>query len=306
LRTKSIFPCIRICIIVLWMNLISLTGFSRVTAVATTGMVGDLVRNVGGGRVEVVQLMGQGVDPHLYKASQGDVARLSQADVIFYNGFHLEGKMTDILKKIGRRGKPVVAVAESVPEEELLALSEFEGLNDPHIWFDVGLWSGTIDIVQKYLSELDPESGEYFKSNAEAYRQELSQLHNWVKEEISKIPEERRVLITAHDAFGYFGRAYNIEVRGLQGISTVSEYGLRDIRQLVDLIAKRGIKAVFVESSVPRRSIDAAVEGCRARGHEVRVGGELFSDAMGAAGTEEGTYSGMVRHNVRTIVDSLQ
>jgi manganese/zinc/iron transport system substrate-binding protein len=288
------------------MNLISLTGFSRVTAVATTGMVGDLVRNVGGGRVEVVQLMGQGVDPHLYKASQGDVARLSQADVIFYNGFHLEGKMTDILKKIGRRGKPVVAVAESVPEEELLALSEFEGLNDPHIWFDVGLWSGTIDIVQKYLSELDPESGEYFKSNAEAYRQELSQLHNWVKEEISKIPEERRVLITAHDAFGYFGRAYNIEVRGLQGISTVSEYGLRDIRQLVDLIAKRGIKAVFVESSVPRRSIDAAVEGCRARGHEVRVGGELFSDAMGAAGTEEGTYSGMVRHNVRTIVDSLQ
>lgn len=276
----------------------------RLTAVCTTGMVADAVSRVGGDHVQVTALMGPGVDPHLYKASQGDISRLGGADIIFYNGLMLEGKMVEILEKIGR-SRPVVAVAEAIPRERLREPPEFKGHPDPHVWFDVSLWIHAVREVERALGDLDPEHAEEYRRNAAAYAAELEELHGWCREQMARIPKDRRLLVTAHDAFGYFGEAYDIEVMGLQGISTVAEYGLNDIARLVDVIVRRGVKAVFVESSVPRRSIEAVQHGCRARGHAVAIGGQLFSDAMGEAGTPEGTYLGMVRHNVNTIVKAL-
>ena len=276
----------------------------RVTT--TVGMVADIVKQVGGESVDVTALMGAGVDPHLYKASQGDIARLSNADIVFYNGLFLEGKMGEVLEKIAAAGKPVVAVAERIPSDRLLHPEAFEGHPDPHVWFDVSLWSETLTPVVEALSQLEPASRGTFEANAQRYRAELAELHAECAEALATIPTARRVLVTAHDAFGYFGRAYEVEVIGLQGLSTTSEYGLKDVQRIVGLVTSRGIRAVFVESSVPARSIEAVVEGCRSAGHEVRIGGELFSDAMGAPGTVEGTYAGMVRHNVTTIVDALR
>lgn len=276
----------------------------RVTA--TTGMVADVVKNVGGDRVEVIELMGPGVDPHLYKASQGDVGRLSRADAIFYNGLHLEGKMSGLLVKMARRGRKVFAIAEGIDKNRLRKPEEFEGNFDPHIWFDVELWSQTIPAVVRGLREADPGGTATFEANAALYKKKLQALHEEVKRQIATIPERQRVLITAHDAFGYFGDAYDIEVMGLQGISTADEYGLRDIQRLVDILAERSIKAVFLESSVPPRSIEAVVAGVRAKGHDIGIGGELFSDAMGEAGAPEGSYIGMVEHNVNTIVSALK
>jgi manganese/zinc/iron transport system substrate-binding protein len=269
-------------------------------------MVGDLVRNVGGDRVEVTTLMGPGVDPHLYKASEGDIARLRNADVVFYNGLFLEGKMGEVLQRVAERGLPVVAVGSRVPVERLHHPEAFEGHPDPHIWFDVSLWMETLPAVVDGLSVLEPDSRALFEANAARYREELVALHRWCGERLAEVPPERRVLVTAHDAFGYFGAAYGVDVVGLQGISTASEYGLRDVQHIVDLVAARKVKAVFVESSVPKRSIEAVVEGVRAAGHDVRIGGQLYSDAMGAAGTPEGTYLGMVRANVDTIVEALR
>lgn len=279
------------------------TAGERMPVVATTGMVADLVRNIGGERVAVTALMGPGVDPHLYKASQGDMVRLQEARIIFYNGLHLEGRMGDVLVKMARE-KPTVAVAERIPEDRLL-LTE-DGVEDPHIWFDVSLWMAAAEVVRDSLAELDPEGRTTYEWNAEAYLAELAELDEWARAELATIPAGRRVLVTAHDAFGYFGRAYGIEVAGLQGISTATEYGLADLQQMIDLLVEREIRAVFIESSVPRSAIEALVEGAAARGHAVTIGGELFSDAMGAEGTPEGTYAGMIRHNVRTIVDALR
>jgi manganese/zinc/iron transport system substrate-binding protein len=278
----------------------------KIHVTCTTGMVGDLIENIGGERVDVTTLMGPGVDPHLYKASQGDIGRLSRADVIFYNGLFLEGKMGDILEKIAKRGKLVIAVAENIEPSLLATPPEFQGHPDPHVWFDVELWKLTIPTATEGLAQIEPASRDVFERNAEALRAELTALDAYCQERLVTIPVERRVLVTAHDAFGYFGRAYDVEVVGLQGISTASEYGLKDVHRLVDLVTSRGVKAVFVESSVPPRSIEAVVEGCRARGHDVVVGGSLFSDAMGEEGTPEGTYVGMVRHNIETIVKALQ
>lgn len=274
----------------------------KIAVTATTGMVADIVRNVGGDRVEVTALMGAGVDPHLYKASEGDISRLDRAQIIFYNGLHLEGRMGDILVKMARQ-KPTVAVAERIPPELLL---EASGAEDPHIWFDVTNWIKATEVVHEELVKLDPAGKATYEANATAYLKQLADLHDWAKAQMASIPQERRVMVTAHDAFQYFGRAYQIEVVGLQGISTAAEYGLKDVQAMVDLIVSRGVPAVFVESSVPKRSIEALVEGAKARGHELKIGGELFSDAMGAPGTEEGTYIGMVRHNVTTIVDALK
>jgi len=269
----------------------------------TTGMVGDLVRNIGGEHVQVTTLMGAGVDPHLYKASEGDISKLSGAHAIFYNGLHLEGRMGDIFVKMASQ-KPTVPVAERIAHEKLL--TDQQGAEDPHIWFDVSLWISAAEVVRDKLIEIDPaHKGEYEK-NAATYLNELQELHQYAKDQVAQIPKEQRVMITAHDAFNYFGRAYDIEVMGLQGISTVSEYGLADVRKLVDLLVSRKIKAVFVESSVPKASIEALVQGAKAKGHTVVIGGELFSDAMGAAGTPEGTYVGMVRHNVDIIVRALK
>ncbi len=271
--------------------------------VATTGMIQDAVKNVVGDLAEVEGLMGPGVDPHLYKATTGDLDKLRQADIIFYNGLHLEGKMTDILEKLGRT-KPVFAVGESIPENQLL-----EGgisAHDPHIWFDVSLWQKVVAYIAEKMAAEDPENAATYQANASAYINELKDLHQEVKNKIASIPKEQRVLITAHDAFAYFGRAYDIEVKGLQGISTLSEFGLKDISELVSFITEKKIKAVFVESSVPAKSLEAVVSGSQERGHAVSIGGTLYSDAMGAEGTEAGTYTGMVQANVNTIVNALQ
>lgn len=272
--------------------------------VATTGMVADLVKNIGGDSLEVQALMGPGVDPHLYKATQGDLSKLQQADIIFYNGLHLEGKMGEVLKRLGQI-KPVVAVAENIPQDALLDDPVYTGTADPHIWFDVSLWAQCIASVEEALAAHDPEHATYYATNAKAYLQELNELHRWVSQEMKKIPADKRILITAHDAFNYFGSAYDMEVRGLQGISTLSEFGLRDRVDLVNFIVEKQIRAVFVETSVSEKNINSIVEGCRQKGHEVWIGGNLYSDAMGAAGSPEGTYLGMVKANVRTMVAGL-
>jgi manganese/zinc/iron transport system substrate-binding protein len=276
----------------------------RVTT--TVGMVADVVKNVGGDRVAVTALMGAGVDPHLYKASQGDIARLTGADIVFYNGLFLEGKMGEVLENIAKGGRPVVAVAERIAPDRLLHPQAFEGHPDPHVWFDVDLWSATIDPVIEALAEWEPASRALFQANGDQYRETLQALHEECKAALATIPKEQRVLVTAHDAFGYFGRAYDVEVVGLQGLSTTSEYGLKDVQRIVDVVSARRVRSVFVESSVPRRSIEAVVQGCLAAGHDVQIGGQLFSDAMGEPGTPEGTYVGMVRFNVKTIVEALR
>lgn len=273
--------------------------------VATTGMIADSAARIAGERAEVVALMGPGVDPHLFKASEGDVRKLSEADLILYNGLHLEGKMGDILVKIART-RAVVAVSETVPEASLREPPEFAGHYDPHVWFDVRLWATTLDSIAAAFAEVDPDNAEAYRADSEAYRAELLELDAWVETRIAEIPEPQRVLITAHDAFGYFGQRYGVRVVGLQGISTLAEAGLRDVERVVDLVVSGGVKAIFVESSVPRRSIEAVQAACRERGHDVAIGEQLFSDAMGAAGTTEGSYPGMVRHNVNAIVDALR
>lgn len=275
----------------------------KIKVTATTGMVADLVRNVGKEHVEVTALMGSGVDPHLYKASEGDIAKLSEAKIIFYNGLHLEGRMGDIFVKMAAK-KPTVAVAEGIPESLLLETSD--KTEDPHIWFDVANWMKAAEVVRDRLVEFDPAHKADYAQNAEAYLAELKALDDYARQQLASVPKPQRVMVTAHDAFSYFGRAYEVEVMGLQGISTAAEYGLADVQRLVDLLVQRKIKAVFVESSVPKRSIEALVEGAKAKGHAVSIGGELFSDAMGAEGTPEGTYVGMVRHNVDTIVKALR
>ncbi|OEK04418.1 metal ABC transporter solute-binding protein, Zn/Mn family [Roseivirga misakiensis] len=280
-------------------------GTGKLAVVATTGMIADIVRNVGKDSVTVTALMGPGVDPHLYKATQGDLGRLRKADVIFYNGLHLEGKMGEVFEKL-ERIKTVVPIARAIEKSNLIDNPVFEGSYDPHIWFDVSLWLSTIKEVTSTLSSADPESKSYYEKNAQAYEETLAALHQWVITEVQKIPEDKRLMVTAHDAFSYFGRAYNIEVRGLQGISTLSEFGLKDRVDLVNFIVERKVKAVFVETSVSEKNINAIVEGCRQKGHEVMIGGNLFSDAMGAEGTPGGDYIGMVKTNVTTIVNALK
>jgi manganese/zinc/iron transport system substrate-binding protein len=267
-------------------------------------MITDVVENVGGERVSVTGLMGPGVDPHLYKASEGDVSRLFEADVVFYNGLHLEAKMGEVLEQMGGQ-VTTVAVASGVDESLLLSPPEFEGAHDPHIWFDVTLWMEAVETVRDTLIEVDPGSADLYRTNAQDYLAKLEDLHAYVQEQTARVPEQRRVLITAHDAFNYFGRAYGFEVRGLQGISTATEAGTGDVQALADFIAENQIPAIFVESSVPVRNVEAVQAAVEAKGFQAGVGGELFSDAMGDWGTEEGTYIGMVRHNVDTIVGAL-
>jgi manganese/zinc/iron transport system substrate-binding protein len=276
----------------------------KVRVVTTIGMIADVVRNIGGERVEVTSLMGSGVDPHLYKASEGDVGRMSKADVILFNGLHLEAKMGEVLEKLGSQ-RVSVAVAESIEASKLLSPDEYEGAHDPHVWFDVTLWLKVVEKTRDVLIEADASSAELYRTNTASYITKLQELDRYVKAQAERIPASARVLITAHDAFNYFGNAYGFEVRGLQGISTVSETGAKDVQELSTFIADRKIPAVFVESSVPRRNIEALQAAVRAKGFEVEIGGELFSDAMGSPGTPEGTYIGMVRHNIDTIVEAL-
>jgi manganese/zinc/iron transport system substrate-binding protein len=276
----------------------------QIRVVTTIGMITDVAQNVGGERVSVTGLMGPGVDPHLYKASEGDVSSLSEADVIFYNGLHLEAKMGEVLEQMGGRVK-TVAVTNGVDESLLLSPPEFEGAFDPHVWFDVTLWMKTVETVRDTFVEVDPGSADLYRANAQDYLAKLEELQAYVQDQTARVPQQQRVLITAHDAFNYFGQAYGFEVRGLQGISTATEAGTGDVQALADFIAESQIPAIFVESSVPVRNIEAVQAAVQARGFQVSIGGELFSDAMGDWGTEEGTYVGMVRHNVDTIVGAL-
>jgi manganese/zinc/iron transport system substrate-binding protein len=276
----------------------------KLRLVATTGMVGDLAAGVAGNRAEVTSLMGPGIDPHVYKASEGDVLTLAEADAIFYNGLHLEAKMADVLERIEGR-LLTVPVAQAIPEEKLRRPPEFEGAFDPHVWFDVTLWREALGEVERALTELDPAHESFYRGNARRYRTRLTELDAEVRRLTATVPEERRVLVTAHDAFGYFGAAYGFEVRGLQGISTAAEAGAGDVQALAEFIAERRIPSIFVESSVPRQTVRAVQEATRSRGFDVQIGAQLFSDAMGDAGTPEGTYPGMVLHNVRAIVAAL-
>jgi manganese/zinc/iron transport system substrate-binding protein len=275
------------------------------TVVTTVGMIEDVTRSVAGDRAEVIGLMGAGVDPHLYKPTRSDIKRIMSADVIFYNGLLLEGKMADALIRAATSGKKVHAVTELLDEQYLLEPDEFEGLYDPHVWMDPAAWSRTIDVIRDKLIEFDAEGRQVYENNADAYRNEVAQLDAYAQRVLESVPEEQRVLVTAHDAFNYFGRRFGYEVIGIQGLSTESEAGVRDIENLVDLLVKRDIGAVFVESTVSERNIKALISGAKSRGHDVIIGGELFSDAMGNAGTYEGTYVGMIDHNVTTISRAL-
>jgi manganese/zinc/iron transport system substrate-binding protein len=277
----------------------------RLNIVATTGMVADLVRQVAGEHARVEGLMGEGVDPHLYAPSTADVQKILDADVVFYNGLMLEGKMADTFVRAGRLGKKVFAVTESLPSEMLRSPPDFGGHVDPHVWMSVSSWTGCIEIVVEALSELDPGRASLYRENGSAYRAALTGLDTYVREVIASIPAEQRALITAHDAFGYFGSSYDIRVIGIQGISTESEAGLDDINRLVSFIVDNAISAVFVESSVASTNVEALIAGARARGHTVTIGGTLFSDAMGEPGTYRGTYIGMMDHNSTTIARAL-
>ncbi len=273
--------------------------------VCTTGMLGDAVRNIVGESAEVKTLMGPGVDPHLYKATQGDLELLSNADIIIYNGLHLEGKMGEIFEKLSER-KTILAAGDAIKKPLLINNTDFQGAHDPHIWFDVLLWKKVVLFLGDKIESPSDSLNKVFKKNARSYAVQLDSLHQEISLRIKEIPEKNRILVTAHDAFGYFGRAYFILVKGLQGISTVSEYGLQDVSQLVQFITQHEVNAVFVESSVPERALKAVIEGCEANGHQLSIGGTLFSDAMGEEGTPEGTYIGMVRHNVNLIVSGLK
>lgn len=274
--------------------------------VTTVGMVADVVRAVAGPRASsVANVIGEGVDPHLYRPTRSDVAALSAADVVFYSGLHLEGQMGDTLVKVSRQGRPVYAVTELVPAEYLLEASGYPGQSDPHVWMDPAAWGVAAAAVADALAEFDPQHAAGYRERAAAYREELAALEAYAREAVGTIPEESKVMVTAHDAFQYFGRAFGVEVRGIQGISTESEAGVREINELVDLLVERRVRAVFVESSVSEKNVRALVEGAAARGWEVVVGGTLFSDAMGPEGTYEGTYVGMIDHNVTTLVRAL-
>jgi manganese/zinc/iron transport system substrate-binding protein len=276
----------------------------RVTATVT--MVADLARQVGGDRVEVDALMGAGVDPHLYKAAASDITKLQQADVIFYSGLLLEGKMQDIFAKLARSKRFVYPVTEAIPVEKLLEPPAFAGHYDPHVWFEVPLWKLCVDVVTKGLSEADPAGKDFYEKRAAETRARMDELHAWALKKSAELPAERRILVTSHDAYNYFGRAYGFQVVGLQGISTVTEAGLADMAKLTDFIKQKKVKAVFVETSVPHHTIERI-----SKDTGVKIGGELFSDAMGTPGQLEngydlGTYEGMIKHNMTTIVEALK
>ena len=275
-----------------------------VQVVATTGMIGDLVRAVGGEDVSVDVLVGPGIDPHLYKPTRSDIAKLRGADLVVANGLHLEGRMSDALDRARSAGRTVLVLGDAVPPGSLIRDEDTDEI-DPHLWMAPLVWIETIDPVRKALTDLRPEQAKSFEQSAAEYRRTLEALDAYARGVLTSIPKSARVLVTAHDAFAYLGKTYGIEVVGIQGISTESEAGVRDIERIVELLVSRKIPAVFVESTVPSRSVEALVAGAKAKGQTVRIGGSLFSDAMGAQGTYEGTYTGMIDHNATTIARAL-
>lgn len=279
-------------------------GTRPIQVVTTTGMIADLVRSIGGDAVRVHSLIGVGVDPHLYKPTRDDIAALLAAQIIFFNGHHLEGRMGEVLERAGT-DRPSIAIAETIPSDELLYPDGTGEHPDPHLWLSPRLWGACSNAVLKGLTSLRERDGLMFKSNHERLLEQCGELERFGRRSIASIPTESRVLITSHDAFSYFGRAFDIEVQAIQGITTESEAGLADLEALVRLVVERNVPAVFIESSVPRRSIEALIEGAAAKGHDVVIGGELFSDSMGPKGTAEGTWVGMMMHDIETVTRGL-
>lgn len=279
---------------------------NKYNIVATTTIVGDLVKQIAGDNINLTTLMGPGVDPHLYKASAGDVTKMQSADMVVYNGLHLEGKMGDIFKGLKGGEKSIVAAAEALDKNMLLASEDYENSSDPHVWFDVKLWKSAVRTVGKELKKLDQKNSELYEKNMNNYLKELDELEEYIAARISEIPKDKRILITAHDAFQYFADAYNFQVRGLQGISTNAEAGTSDLRKLANFIVEKEIKSIFVESSVPRKNIEALQEAVKAQGFNVEIGGELYSDSTGDGGSPAETYIGTFKSNIDTIVDALK
>lgn len=278
----------------------------KLRVVTTTTMLTDLVKNIGGDSVTVEGLMGAGVDPHLYKASEGDVSKLFRADVIFYSGLHLEGKLVDVFEKMKSQNKKTISLGESLNKDDLISSRLFASNYDPHVWFNIRFFKQFANKVTEVLSESDPENRAFFKKNNEIYQEKLNALEVEIRDIIATLPKEKRILVTAHDAFNYFGNEYGFEVVGLQGISTATEAGVQDVQRLSDFIIENNVKAIFIESSVPRRTIEALQAAVLSKKHQVAIGGTLYSDALGSEGTEEGTYIGMFKYNVKTIVEALR
>jgi manganese/zinc/iron transport system substrate-binding protein len=279
---------------------------NKLNVVTTTSMVTDLVTNIGSDLINLQGLMGSGVDPHLYKASEGDVSKLANADLIFYNGLHLEGKLVEVFEKMHSKTTKTIAISDALDEKTLIGSEYFASNYDPHIWFNVDYWmQATLFVVNK-LSEALPEHKDTFKTNGDNYLKQLETLKTKLKSTIDTLPKEKRVLVTAHDAFNYFGKSFGFEVVGLQGLSTATEAGVQDVQKLSTFIIEKNVQAIFIESSVPRRTIEALQAAVNSKGNNVVIGGSLYSDALGNAGTAEGTYIGMFEHNVNTIVNALK
>lgn len=278
----------------------------KIHIVTTTSIITDLVENIGGDLVEVSGLMGSGIDPHLYKASEGDVTKLSRADIIIYNGLHLEGKMVDIFEQMERQKKAICNLGKSLDPSKLRSSASFGGNYDPHVWFDISLFMDFAREAARALIEYYPEGEDYFNARLSAYLEKLNLLDKELKDIASTLPQDKRRLVTAHDAFSYFGEAYGFEVVGLQGISTATEAGVQDVRKLTDYIVENEVKSIFIESSVPIRTINALRQAVKSKGHEVAIGGMIYSDALGDPDTEEGTYIGMFKYNMSTITNGLK
>ena len=279
---------------------------NKLNVVTTTSMITDLVKNIGGEHINLQGLMGSGVDPHLYKASEGDVTKLADADIIFYNGLHLEGKLVEVFEKMHNQKTKTIAISDALDETTLIGSEYFASNYDPHIWFNVDYWMQATQFIVKKLSETIPEQKATFETNGANYIKQLKALKTKLTSTIDSLPEEKRILVTAHDAFNYFGKSFHFEVVGLQGLSTATEAGVQDVQKLSAFIIEKNVKAIFIESSVPKRTIEALQAAVNSKGHHVTIGGSLYSDALGNAGTIEGTYIGMFAHNVNTIVNALK
>jgi len=297
------------------LSLITLSFFScnnttkdngKLNIVTTTTMITDLVKNIGKDSINVNGLMGSGVDPHLYKASEGDVTKLVNADVIFYNGLHLEGKLVEVFEKMGSKTKTPIALGEDIDKKTLIGSDYFASNYDPHVWFNIEYFKQFAKKVSSILIEKDAKNADYYKANETEYLDKLNALQKTITSKIETLPKDKRILVTAHDAFNYFGKNYGFEVVGLQGLSTATEAGVKDVQNLANFIIKKQLKAIFVESSVPKRTIEALQQAVNSKGHDVQIGGTLYSDALGSAGTIEGTYIGMFEYNVNTIVNALK
>lgn len=278
----------------------------KFTVVTTTSMLTDLVKNIGGDKIIVKGIMGAGVDPHLYKATEGDVALFANADVIVYNGLHLEGKLAEVFEQMNQQGKKTIPVANWLSSNQVIQSANFKNNYDPHIWFSIQNWITITKAMQQFLMKENPSNATYFQQKGDNYIQQLKQLQSTINKQVAIVPKSQRVLVTAHDAFSYFGKDFDFEVVGLQGISTATEAGVKDVQKVSDLIIQKNIKAVFIESSVPKRTIEALQAAVNAKGKKVAIGGQLYSDALGNSDSVEGTYIGMYQHNVKTILAAIQ